>query len=70
MKVEDGEIVEDPAVTNDAKKKQSAEEGNTGAGTGNQDGNPSYLQQSGWSRRDGNQRPGKRVNIMSCIVAE
>ncbi|KAJ9174584.1 hypothetical protein P3X46_013219 [Hevea brasiliensis] len=60
VKVEDGEIVEDPTVSTDLKNKQSAEEDVGAAIEDQSDGKPAILQQSGWSRRDGNQRPGKR----------
>ncbi|KAF2319693.1 hypothetical protein GH714_018041 [Hevea brasiliensis] len=61
VKVEDGEIVEDPAVSKDLKKKQSAEEENVGVAIEDQsDGKPYSLQESSWSRRDGNHRPGRR----------
>lgn len=62
--MEDGEIVEDPAVSKDLKKGQSVEEENAGVAIEDQnDGKPYSLQQSGWSRRDGNQRAGRRVHV-------
>ncbi|KDP43620.1 hypothetical protein JCGZ_16907 [Jatropha curcas] len=70
VKVEDGEIVEDTEVATDLnKKKQSAEEENVGAGIDNQsaDGKLSNLQQIGWSRRDGNQRLGKRETELPVV---
>lgn len=66
---EDGEIVEDPGTFENVKQKQLAGEGNFGAATGYQsDGKPSRLQQSGWSRREANQRTVRRVNFKSCSV--
>ncbi|KAK9286312.1 hypothetical protein L1049_014702 [Liquidambar formosana] len=60
VKVEDGEIAEDGEAAKDVEKKDSTAEGSLEAVTGNQsDRKPSNLQQSGWSRRDGNQRAAK-----------
>lgn len=59
---EDGEIIEDPARAEDVKKQQLAEEGNVDPAKGTlADGKPAMLRQSGWSRRDVNQRAVKRV---------
>ncbi|KAJ7012147.1 hypothetical protein NC653_002276 [Populus alba x Populus x berolinensis] len=59
---EDGEIIEDPARAEDVKKQQLAEEGNVDPAKGTlADGKPTMLRQSGWSRRDVNQRAVKRV---------
>jgi hypothetical protein len=69
MKLEDGETTADAEVAKDVKSKDSIKEGTTGTSTANQiDRNPSNLPQSGWSRRDGNQRAEKTVTfIFSCI---
>jgi hypothetical protein len=68
---EDGEIIEDPARAEDVKKQQLAEEGNVDPAKGTlADGKPAMLRQSGWSRRDVNQRAVKRVNVESCLVVE
>ncbi|KAG6789086.1 hypothetical protein POTOM_005170 [Populus tomentosa] len=59
---EDGEIIEGPAIAEDVKKQQLAEEGNVDPAKGTlADGKPTMLRQSGWSRRDVNQRAVKRV---------
>lgn len=60
VKLEDGETTADAEVAKDVKSKDSIKEGTTGTSTANQiDRNPSNLPQSGWSRRDGNQRAEK-----------
>ncbi|KAF3968583.1 hypothetical protein CMV_007547 [Castanea mollissima] len=60
VKLEDGEASEDVEVAEDVKSKDSTREENAGAGTVNQiDRKPLNLQQSGWSRRDGNLRAAK-----------
>lgn len=57
VKVEDGEITDDVEVAEDVNGKDLAGEGNTEAVAEEQSTRkPSNLQQSGWSRRDNNQR--------------
>nr|XP_023920244.1 pinin [Quercus suber]POF00486.1 pinin [Quercus suber] len=60
VKLEDGEAGEDVEVAEYVKSKDSTREETAGAGTANQiDRKPLNLQQSGWSRRDGNLRAAK-----------
>lgn len=60
---EDGEIHEDASAVaeNNAKRKDSAVE--VGSGGGTVTANLSERKPSAWSRRDGNQRPVKMVNV-------
>ncbi|XP_048231544.1 pinin [Ricinus communis] len=61
VKVEDGEIVEEHVASKDLKKESTDAEEDVGAIIEDQsDGKPSNAQQSGWTRRDGIQRAGKR----------
>lgn len=70
IKLEDGEIVEDYVPAKDVEKQPGEEVEDIGANLQSQsDRKPSDIQQSGWSRRDINQRLGKRVNIISYYVA-
>ena len=65
MKLEDGEAGEDVEVAEDVKSKDSTREETAVAGTANQiNRKPLNLQQSGWSRRDGNLRAAKTVNFI------
>lgn len=71
MKLEDGEASEDVEVAEDVKSKDSTREENAGAGTVSQiDRKPLNLQQSGWSRRDGNLRAAKTVNFIFFYLLE
>ncbi|KAG5229256.1 pinin [Salix suchowensis] len=59
---EDGEIVEDPARAEDVKMQQLTEGGNVDPAIETQgDLKPTMLRQSGWPRRDVNERVVKRV---------
>ncbi|XP_065870573.1 uncharacterized protein [Euphorbia lathyris] len=61
VKLEDGEILEDYAPAKDMEKQSGEEVENIGVNPQNQsDGKPSDLRQSGWNRREINQRLGKR----------
>lgn len=65
--MEDGEITEDAEgamdVLNDAANK-----GTTGTGAADlSDRKPFNLQQSGWSRRDANERAAKKVNFKAIF---
>ena len=61
VKVEDGEIIDDAEVANNVS--DTAVEGS--AAVNDSDRKLLTLQQSGWSRRDGNQRPVKKVPLHS-----
>ena len=66
---EDGEIVEDPARAEDVKMQQLTEGGNVDPAIETLgDLKPTMLRQSGWSRRDVNERAVKRVNVESCLL--
>lgn len=65
-KVEDGEIIEDAEVVKDAEQSDAAKE--VTARTGIADPLSSSLQQSGRSWKDGNQRAGKNVSIVSPVL--
>ncbi|KAJ6715432.1 PINN [Salix viminalis] len=68
---EDGEIVEDPARAEDVKMQQLTEGGHVDPAIETQgDLKPTMLRQSGWPRRDVNERVVKRVNVESCLVKE
>lgn len=63
MKVDDGELLEDADAEQNLKTKDSTGEGvNGNAAVSQSDRNPFNSNQSGWSRRDGNQRNSKVVN--------
>lgn len=65
MKLEDGDITADAEAAKDLKKENAIREGVAGAGTANQsDRKPSNLKQTGWSRRDENQRAAKTVSFL------
>ena len=58
-----GELTEDAGAGQDAEAKDATNEGVSGAGTaGESDRKPFNSHQSGWSRRDDNQRTSKVVN--------
>ncbi|KAG7976307.1 hypothetical protein I3843_06G142500 [Carya illinoinensis] len=60
VKLEDEDITADAEAAKDLKKENAIREGVAGAGTANQsDRKPSNLKQTGWSRRDENQRAAK-----------
>ena len=59
--MEDGEILDDAEVAKDVS--EMAVEGS--AAVHESDRKPLTLQQTGWSRRDGNQRPMKKVPLHS-----
>jgi len=70
MKVDDGELPEDADAGQDGKEKGSAVEGVNGTGAVVQsDRNLFNSHQSGWSKRDGNQRTSKAVkrNVFSSM---
>lgn len=63
MKVEDGELPEDADAGQEVKKDYLTRDDVHGTGTAVQsDRKPSNSHQSGWSRRDSNQRTLKMVN--------
>ena len=70
MKVDDGELPEDGDAGQDGKAKDLAIEGVNGTGAVVQsDRNLFNSHQSGWSKRDGNQRTSnvvKRNVVSSC----
>ncbi|KAK7328236.1 hypothetical protein VNO77_22338 [Canavalia gladiata] len=64
VKVDDGELPEDADAGQDGKTKDSTSEGVNGTDTvGQSDRNPFNFHQSGWSRKDGNQRTPKASDI-------
>lgn len=68
IKLEDGEITEDAETPKDVKWKDETREGTAAAGATNQsEREPSNLLQSGWSRRDGNQRAANTVNFIFFV---
>ncbi len=70
IKLEDGEIAEDAETAKDLKRKDATREGTAGAGATNQsEREPSNLQQSGWLRRDGNQRAANTVNFIFFVYS-
>ena len=70
IKLEDGEITEDAETAKDVKRKDATREGTAGAGAVNQsEQEPSNLQQSGWSRRDGSQKAANTVNFMFFLYS-
>ncbi|XP_027367892.1 pinin [Abrus precatorius] len=67
VKVDDGELPEDADAGQDDKTKDSAGEGVNGTGTVDQsDRNPFTSHQTGWTRRDSNQRTSKAPDIPSA----
>jgi len=72
MKVDDGELPEDTDAGQDGKAKDSAIEGVNGTGAVVQsDRNLFNSHQSGWPKRDGNQRTSKvlkRNVLSSCYL--
>lgn len=63
MKLEDGEIIEHAGTENNVKDADVE-----GADIVNQsDKKPSNLQQTGWSRRDGNQKAAKMVKLILSL---
>lgn len=66
MKVEDGEITEDVEAAKDIEKDNSIMEdpaGDIPTAVNQSDRKPSNFRQTGWSRKEGNERAAKMVNL-------
>lgn len=66
MKVEDGEITEDVEAAKDIEKDNSIMEdpaGDIPTAVNQSDRKPSNFLQTGWSRKEGNQRAAKMVKL-------
>lgn len=66
MKVEDGEITEDVEVAKEIEKVDSIVEDTvvyTPTAVNQSDRKPSNFRQSGWLRKEGNQRAAKMVKL-------